>query len=32
VLTVEQIEGAGHFVHWDDPERVASELSAFLTK
>ena len=31
-LTIEQVEGAGHFVHWDDPERVASELSAFLTK
>jgi epoxide hydrolase 4 len=29
-LTVRHIEGAGHFVHWDDPERVVSELLAFL--
>ncbi len=30
-LTVQRIEGAGHFVHWDEPERVASELARFLS-
>lgn len=29
-LAVHHIEGAGHFVHWDDPERVVSELVTFL--
>jgi pimeloyl-ACP methyl ester carboxylesterase len=29
-LRVSRFEGAGHFVHWDEPERVAAELSAFL--
>lgn len=29
-LTVSRFEGAGHFVHWDEPERVVSELTAFL--
>ena len=29
-LTVHHVEGAGHFVHWDDQERVVSELVAFL--
>jgi pimeloyl-ACP methyl ester carboxylesterase len=29
-LTMHQVEGAGHFVHWDDPERVVSELVGFL--
>jgi pimeloyl-ACP methyl ester carboxylesterase len=31
-LTVHQIEGAGHFVHWDEPARVTAELTAFLAK
>ncbi|HEY6079111.1 MAG TPA: alpha/beta hydrolase [Polyangiaceae bacterium] len=29
-LTICRLEEAGHFVHWDEPERVVSELSAFL--
>jgi epoxide hydrolase 4 len=29
-VTVHHIEGAGHFVQWDEPERVVSELTAFL--
>jgi pimeloyl-ACP methyl ester carboxylesterase len=29
---VHQVEGAGHFVHWDEPARVTSELAAFLAK
>lgn len=29
-LTVRHIDGAGHFVHWDDQERVVSELVTFL--
>ena len=29
-LTVHHVEGAGHFVHWDDPQRVISELVTFL--
>jgi len=29
-LTVHHIEGAGHFVHWDDPDRVVSEVATFL--
>lgn len=29
-VTVHHVDGAGHFVHWDEPERVVSELVAFL--
>jgi epoxide hydrolase 4 len=29
-VDVHHVEGAGHFVHWDEPERVVSELHAFL--
>lgn len=29
-LTLQRFEGAGHFVHWDEPEQVASALAAFL--
>lgn len=29
-LTVHHVEGAGHFVHWDDQERVLAELETFL--
>jgi epoxide hydrolase 4 len=29
-LAVRHVEGAGHFVHWDEPDRVAGELCAFL--
>lgn len=29
-VAVHHLEDAGHFVHWDDPERVAAELVAFL--
>ncbi len=29
-VAVHHVEGAGHFVHWDEPERVVSELQAFL--
>lgn len=29
-LTIRRLEAAGHFVHWDEPEQVVSELSAFL--
>ncbi len=29
-VTVHHVEGAGHFVHWDEPERVVAELVAFL--
>jgi pimeloyl-ACP methyl ester carboxylesterase len=29
-VEVHHIEDAGHFVHWDDPERVVSELVSFL--
>lgn len=29
-LTVHHVEGAGHFVHWDDPDRVLNELLTFL--
>lgn len=31
-LRVLRLEGAGHFVHWDEPERVGEELSAFFSK
>ena len=30
VVAVHHLEDAGHFVHWDDPERVLSELVRFL--
>jgi epoxide hydrolase 4 len=29
-VTVHHVEDAGHFAHWDEPERVVSELVAFL--
>ena len=29
-VSVHHVEGAGHFVQWDDPERVVSELVTFL--
>ncbi len=29
-VTVHHVAGAGHFVQWDEPERVVSELVAFL--
>jgi pimeloyl-ACP methyl ester carboxylesterase len=29
-VAVHHVEGAGHFVHWDEPERVVNELRAFL--
>jgi epoxide hydrolase 4 len=29
-VAVRHVEGAGHFVHWDEPERVVGELCAFL--
>jgi pimeloyl-ACP methyl ester carboxylesterase len=29
-VDVHHVEGAGHFVHWDEPERVLSELLQFL--
>ncbi len=29
-LTVQRIQGAGHFVHWDAPEAVAEHLARFL--
>jgi pimeloyl-ACP methyl ester carboxylesterase len=29
-LAVHHIDGAGHFVHWDDPDRVLKELLTFL--
>jgi epoxide hydrolase 4 len=29
-VTVHHIEAAGHFVHWDEPERVVNELVTFL--
>ncbi len=29
-LTLQRFEDAGHFVHWDEPEQVASALAAFL--
>jgi pimeloyl-ACP methyl ester carboxylesterase len=29
-LTIHHVEGAGHFVHWDDQERVVRELVTFL--
>jgi len=29
-FTLRRFEGAGHFIHWDEPEQVAAELSAFL--
>jgi pimeloyl-ACP methyl ester carboxylesterase len=29
-VRVSHVEGAGHFVHWDEPGRVASELVGFL--
>jgi pimeloyl-ACP methyl ester carboxylesterase len=29
-VEVHHVEDAGHFVHWDDPERVLSELVSFL--
>ncbi|HEX2874443.1 MAG TPA: alpha/beta hydrolase [Polyangiaceae bacterium] len=29
-VTVHHVEGAGHFVQWDDPERVLSEVVGFL--
>ncbi len=31
-VTVQHLEHAGHFVHWDDPERVTAELLRFLGK
>jgi pimeloyl-ACP methyl ester carboxylesterase len=27
---VHHVDGAGHFVHWDEPERVLTELLTFL--
>ncbi|HVY27049.1 MAG TPA: alpha/beta hydrolase [Polyangiaceae bacterium] len=29
-LAVHHVAGAGHFVHWDDPDRVLTELLTFL--
>jgi len=29
-VTVHHVEDAGHFLHWDEPERVVDELTAFL--
>jgi pimeloyl-ACP methyl ester carboxylesterase len=29
-VTVQRVPGAGHFVHWEEPERVLRELAAFL--
>jgi pimeloyl-ACP methyl ester carboxylesterase len=29
-VSVHHVEGAGHFVQWDDPDRVISELVTFL--
>jgi pimeloyl-ACP methyl ester carboxylesterase len=29
-VTVHHVDDAGHFVHWDDPERVVAELVSFL--
>ena len=29
---LERFADAGHFVHWDEPERVASLLFAFFSK
>lgn len=29
-VRVQQVEGAGHFVQWDEPERVAEEVARFL--
>jgi len=29
-VTVHHVDDAGHFVHWDDPERVVAELISFL--
>lgn len=29
-VRVEHVEGAGHFVQWDEPERVVQEVSSFL--
>lgn len=29
-VAVQHVEGAGHFLHWDAPERVVRELDAFL--
>jgi pimeloyl-ACP methyl ester carboxylesterase len=29
-LVVHRLPGAGHFVHWDEPERVLHELVTFL--
>jgi pimeloyl-ACP methyl ester carboxylesterase len=30
-LTVHRVPSAGHFVHWDEPERVLGELVTFLS-
>lgn len=30
-LTIRRLPGTGHFVHWDEPERVLSELVSFLS-
>jgi epoxide hydrolase 4 len=29
-VAVQHVEGAGHFVQWDEPERVVDELVRFL--
>lgn len=31
-LTVQRVEEAGHFVHWDEPRRVAEDLAGFLRR
>ena len=31
-VRVEHFAEAGHFVHWDEPERVAAELAGFFSK
>jgi epoxide hydrolase 4 len=31
-VRVERVPGAGHFVHWDEPELVVREVSGFLSK
>lgn len=29
-VRVHHVEGAGHFVHWDEPQRVVDEVTSFL--
>jgi pimeloyl-ACP methyl ester carboxylesterase len=29
-VTVHHVEEAGHFLHWDEPERVVNEVASFL--